>query len=143
MGSDARVPRFLEAAFLAVFATSLASGVLSGSIPTGTISALVALGWWLAEAVALAVSTLGAYALIPLGLEYVGAGTPASSYHQTLGTLFLGVDQNAAAIHMLFFCLGAIMRYYLMFQSRVVPRALSLWGLVAVFPMLVAMLLIL
>jgi hypothetical protein len=110
----------------------LASGVLSGSILTGSISesvgsivlasllyvvlrdqnrvvALVALGWWLAEAVILAVSTLGVYALIPLSLQYVQAGTPASSYYQTLGTLFLGVDQNAYAIHMLFFCLGALL----------------------------------
>ena len=65
------------------------------------------------------------HALIPLGLEYIQAETPASSYYQTLGTLFLGVDQNAAAIHMLFFCLGAILWYYLLFRSRDVPRALS------------------
>jgi hypothetical protein len=33
---------------------------------------------------------------------------------------------------MLFFCLGALLWYYLLFQSRIVPRVLSLWGLVAV-----------
>jgi len=38
------------------------------------IIALVALGWWLAEAITLAVSKIGAYALIPLSLEYVKAG---------------------------------------------------------------------
>jgi len=48
------------------------------------ITALVALGWWLAEAITLAVSKIGAFALIPLSLEYVKAGAPDSSYFQTL-----------------------------------------------------------
>ena len=184
---DGRVPRYLGAAFLAVFVTSLVSGVLSGSVLVGSISevladisdsvaqmrastvlqlltsvgivvlasllyavlrdqnrivALVALGWWLAETVVLALSTLGTYALTPLSLEYVKAGTPASSYYQTLGTLFLALDQNAYAIHMLFFCLGAVLWYYLLFRSRVVPRALSVWGLLAVSLVLVNTLLI-
>jgi hypothetical protein len=30
------------------------------------------------------------------------------------------------------FCLGAILFYYLFYKSRVVPRVLSLWGLIAV-----------
>jgi hypothetical protein len=38
---------------------------------------------------------------------------------------------------MLAFCLGGILFYYLLDKSRVVPRALSLWGLIAVFPMLI------
>jgi hypothetical protein len=187
MESDARVPRYLGAAFLVVFATSLASGVLSGPILTGPIPAilanisnhltqmrasnvlqlltsigivvlasllyvvlkdqsrivaLVALGWWLGEAVMLAVSTLGVYSLVSLSLEYVKAGTPASSYYQTLGTLCLGIEQNAYSIHVLFFCLGAVLWYYLFFQSRVVPRWLSLWGLLSVSLLLVNMLLI-
>jgi len=48
------------------------------------IIALVALGWWLAEAITLAVSKLGAFALIPLSQEFVEAGAPASSSYQTL-----------------------------------------------------------
>jgi len=37
-GSDARTPRYLGAAFVFQFATSLAEGVLSGSILAGGIS---------------------------------------------------------------------------------------------------------
>jgi hypothetical protein len=33
---------------------------------------------------------------------------------------------------MLFFCLGGILWYYLFYASGYLPRALSLWGLVAV-----------
>ena len=44
--------------------------------------ALVALGLWLVEAATLAVSQIGAFALIHLSLEYVTAGAPESSYFQ-------------------------------------------------------------
>jgi len=93
--------------------------------------ALVALGLWMAEAVMLAVKTLGLYALVALSVGYVDAGSPASSY-ETLGSLSLGVSQHAGDIGMLFFCLGALLWYPLLFQSRIVPRLLSLWGMVAV-----------
>jgi hypothetical protein len=93
----------------------------------------VALGWWLAEATTLAVSKIGAFALIPLSLEYDKAGAPDSSYFQTLGDFFYyGFDRQGWAIHMLFFCLGGILWYYLFYRSRYIPRALSIWGVVAV-----------
>jgi len=97
------------------------------------IIALVALGWWLAEAITLAVSKIGAFALIPLSLEYVKAGAPDSSYFQTLGDFFYyGFDRQGWAIHMLFFGLGGILWYYLFYRSKYIPRVLSVWGVVAV-----------
>jgi hypothetical protein len=97
------------------------------------IIALVALGWWLAEAITLAVSKIGAFALIPLSLEYVKAGAPDSSYFQTLGDFFYyGFDRQGWAIHMLFFGLGGILWYYLFYRSKYIPRVLSVWGLAAV-----------
>lgn len=97
------------------------------------IIALVALGWWLAEAITLAVSKIGAFALIPLSLEYVKAGAPDPSYFQTLGNfLYHGVDRQGWAIHMLFFCLGGILWYSLFYKSRYIPRAYALWGVVSV-----------
>jgi hypothetical protein len=99
----------------------------------GKIIARVALGWWLAEAIILAVSKIGAYALIPLSQEFVEAGTPASSHFQALGDFFYyGFDRQGWAIHMLFFCLGGILWYYLFYRSKYIPRALSIWGVAAV-----------
>ena len=97
------------------------------------IIALVALACFLAEAITLAVSKIGAYALIPLSQEFVGAGAPEPSYLQTLADfLYHGVDRQGYDIHMLFFCLGGILWYYLLHTSRTVPPALSLWGLAAI-----------
>jgi multidrug transporter EmrE-like cation transporter len=65
------------------------------------IIALVALGCFLAEAITLAVSKIGAYALIPLSQEFVEAGAPEPSYLQTLGDfLYYGVDRRGYDIHM-------------------------------------------
>ena len=97
------------------------------------IIALVALGSFLAEAITLAVSKLGAYALIPLSQKFVEAGAPEPSYFQTLGDfLYHGVDRQGYDIHMLFFCLGGILWYYLFYVSRCIPRALSVWGLAGI-----------
>ena len=98
----------------------------------------------MAEAIILAVSKIGAFALIPLSQEYVEAGTPASSYFQTLGDfLYYGVDRQGWAIHMLFFSLGGILWYYLFFKSRYIPRVLSAWGVAAVSVVLINVLFVL
>lgn len=89
----------------------------------------------------LAVSTLGVYALLGLSVYYVKAGTAASDA-ESLGSAFLGLYQHATDIDMLFFCLGAFVWYYLLFRSKVVPRAMSTWGLLAVVPVLVGTLLL-
>lgn len=97
------------------------------------IISLVALGCFLAEAITLAVSKIGSFALIPLSQEFVSAGAPEASTYQTLGRfLYSGIDRQGYDIHMWFFCLGGILWYYLLYISGYVPAALSLWGLLAV-----------
>ena len=181
--SDARTPRYLWAAFVFQFATSLAAGLLSTSILAGSITevlpntsnnlgqmrtfivlelltsvgimvmtsllyvvlrdqnravALVAMGLWMAEAVMLAVKSLGLYGLVAVSAGYVDAGTPTAFSYETVGSAALGVSRHAADIGMLFFCLGGLLWYSLLFQSRIVPRLLALWGLVTVPLVLVA-----
>jgi hypothetical protein len=108
------------------------------------IIALAALGFFLAEAITLAVSKIGALALIPLSREFVAAGAPEASPFQTLADfLFHGVDRRGYDIHMLFFCLGGILWYYLLVSSRAIPLALSVWGLAAVGLLTIPVLLVL
>ena len=39
---------------------------------------------------------------------------------------------------MMGFCIGGILFYYLLDKARIVPRVLSLWGLISAIPLLVA-----
>jgi hypothetical protein len=99
--------------------------------------ALVALGFYILEAVLLAASRIAAFSLLRISQEYVTAGYP--TYLQTLGSLaFESMDFVGSTLHILAFCLGGILFYYLLFKSGIVPRVLSLWGLITVFPMLIA-----
>lgn len=97
--------------------------------------ALVALGFYLLEAALLAASRLEAFSLLRISQEYA---TTANPVYLTLGSLAYGsMDFVGNTLHMLAFCFGGILFYYLLYTSGVIPRVLSLWGLVAVLPMLV------
>ena len=94
-----------------------------------TIIALVALVLYLVEAAILAASRIEAFSLLRISQESVIAGHPA--YLQTLGNLFYESADFGDWLHILPFALGAILFYYLFFKSRYIPRALSLFGLIA------------
>ena len=96
------------------------------------IIALVALGCFLLAAISLVVGKIGANALIPLGRDFVEAGAPNPSYFQTLGDfLYNGVDKRGTELYALFIALGYLLTTYLLFISRSIPRAISIFGLVA------------
>jgi hypothetical protein len=102
--------------------------------------ALVGLGFYILEASLLAASRAQAFSLMGISQEYATAGHPA--YLETLANLALeSMDFVGFTLHVLAFCLGAILFYYLLYKSDVVPRALSLWGLVTIVPVLIATLL--
>ncbi|MGC1378822.1 MAG: DUF4386 domain-containing protein [Anaerolineales bacterium] len=97
--------------------------------------ALTGLGFYILEAALLAVSRAEAFSLLRISQEYAAAASPAL---QAMGQVALeSMDFVGSTLHMLAFCLGGILFYILLYQSGVVPRALSLWGLIATFPMLV------
>jgi hypothetical protein len=98
--------------------------------------ALTALGFYLLEVALLAVSRIEAFSLLRISQEYVTTGK--SAYLLTLGKIaYESMDFVGNTLHMLAFCLGAILFYFLLYKSRVVPQWMSLWGLIAVFPMLI------
>ncbi len=68
--------------------------------------------------------------LIVLSQEYVKAGTPAVSYFQTVGVLLQEAGVWFGHILSMVFSIGALMIYYLFYQSKLIPRWLSLWGLI-------------
>jgi hypothetical protein len=97
--------------------------------------ALTGLGFYILEAVLLAVSRMDAFSLLRISQEYVAAGNPA--YLQMIGNLAFESTNFGYTLLMLAFCPGGILFYYLLYKSDIVPRVLSLWGLITVFPCLV------
>jgi len=92
--------------------------------------ALVALGCFLFETALGAARIAAAFPLLRISQEYVTAGQPG--YLETIGNLALGSMDFGLTLLMLPSCLGLILFYYLMYRSEIVPRLLSLWGLIAI-----------
>ena len=71
--------------------------------------------------------------LLALSQEFVKAGAPASSYFQTADVLInTGINWLRDAAMLLAFGIGALMYYIVFYQYRLVPRWLSVWGLVGI-----------
>lgn len=68
--------------------------------------------------------------LLTVSQEYVKAGTADASQFQTLGTMVLKASDQIGSILDIVFSLGALMIYYLFYQSKLIPGWLSVWGLV-------------
>lgn len=74
--------------------------------------------------------------LLPLFLilshEFVQAGTPDASYFQTLGELLKsGRDLVNHVALILALGVGDLLLFFILYQSRLVPRWLSVWGFLA------------
>lgn len=69
--------------------------------------------------------------LVLLGQKFVSAGAPAASYFQTLGALLLEGEASLSAILEIVFPIGALMLYYSLYRSKLIPRWISGWGFIA------------
>jgi hypothetical protein len=95
--------------------------------------ALGSVSFRIIEGVFYIVGALGLLSLVSLSQEYVKAGAPAASDFQILGTLIqAGSHWASFGFAVISFCLGALMYYYVFFQSKLIPQWLSGWGLIAI-----------
>jgi len=69
--------------------------------------------------------------LIILSRENANAVVSDASYYKNTGTLLLEGIDGIAAVQAIIFSLGALMLYYVFYKSRLIPRWLSGWGVVA------------
>jgi len=181
MKSGTSTTRWLGAAFVAQFVTSLAAGILSIKLlaagPAGALAAttgniavirgtamlevftavgvlalatllhaivgddnrplaLVASGLWIAEAILYVVGALGLYGLVELASGASAAAGGASL--AGAGALAFSIHQSAYTAAMLFFCIGALLWYSLLYRTEVVPRWLAGWGFLSTLPLLVS-----
>ncbi len=106
----------------------------------GEIFALIALGCFVLEVALGAVNKIPAFALLRISQVYVAKGRPEDL--KTLGTLALDSMNFGSGLLMLPCCIGLILFYYLFYKSHVIPRVLSVWGLISVAMVLVATVLV-
>jgi hypothetical protein len=83
------------------------------------------------EGVLFLVAILAILTLWTLSQEFVKAGAPDASYLQAAGELLLAVRYWAYnVLWPITLSLGALMFYYLLYQSKLIPRWLSVWGFI-------------
>jgi hypothetical protein len=81
---------------------------------------------------------IGWLSLPLIGQEYSQAGAADAPYFQSLGDLLLEAHDQTGHVLSIVFILGALMFYSMLYQSRIVPRWLSGWGLLAAIPYFVS-----
>ena len=84
------------------------------------------------------VTVVGLMSLVTLGQQFTTATAADRTSLQAIGNMLVSVRDNAGLLAVFAFCLGAFMYYYLFFQSRLIPRWLSGFGIVAIILMMAA-----
>jgi len=78
-------------------------------------------------------SALGFLAMIALGNEYVATGSDSAAL-VSLGNVLYRFQGRLAAVGPIFFLVGASCLYISFYRTRLIPRWLSVWGLIGVVP---------
>jgi hypothetical protein len=92
--------------------------------------ALGYVGFRLTEAILIIVAAVSLISLFTLSQEYV-SGTLDVSYYQPLSSILLALQDWSFEIGTLIFLgLGGLALNYLLYELKIVPRFLSIWGLI-------------
>ena len=103
--------------------------------------ALTAVVFRTIEAVFYTISAAGSLSLIVLGQEYLKAGSPSGSYFQVLGNFVQTIcDASGFVFAVIAFSFGGIAYYFIFYQTKLIPRWLSVWGIISCILLLVAVL---
>jgi hypothetical protein len=79
------------------------------------------------------VSVLGLLTLVSLGNEYVAAGDNSIAL-QAMGNVFYEFQSFLGPVGTIMFLIGATCLYISFYRTRLIPRWLSIWGLIGVVP---------
>ncbi len=81
------------------------------------------------------ISTLGIMTLLVLGNEYVATGADSAAL-QSMGNVLYQFLDLKAPLGTIVFLIGATCLYISFFRTRLIPRWLTIWGLIGVVPYL-------
>jgi len=99
--------------------------------------ALGFIGFRVVEFVMQTLADVRALSLVTISEEFVSASAAEASSFQTLGTLLLADRYWAFQMISITFVLGALLFYIMLYQSRLVPRFISIWGFLGAIIVLV------
>ncbi len=97
------------------------TGLALGSVIFRTLEA----GFYLVGVVSL-------LSLLTLSQQFRTAGAADRTVLQAIGNLLVSLHNHAGLVAVFAFCVGALMYYSLLYQSRLIPRWLSGFGIVAI-----------
>jgi hypothetical protein len=129
---------YLISAFTSVGIAVSLYPVLKGS---NTGFALGSVVFRTVEAVFYIVSVVGLLSLLTLSQQFADAVAADRASLQAISNVLVSIQDHASLVAVFAFSLGAFMYYYLFFKSRLIPRWLSGWGIVAIILMSAACLL--
>lgn len=89
------------------------------------------------EAVMYLIAVVGLLSVLTLSQQPVTADTGRVSL-SALGSLLLSLREHASLVGVFAFCLGALLYYMALYRSRLIPRWLSVWGILAIVFMTMA-----
>jgi len=105
----------------------------------GQSLALGAMGFRLIEGALQVLGAILLVGLLALSREFVKAGAPPDSFFQSAGAAIRMVRDWASQGSAVFpWCIGAYIYYAIFFRTRLVPRWLSVWGLIGLTLFLVS-----
>jgi hypothetical protein len=111
-----------------------ASGIAISLYPVlkkfNPVLALGAVGFRISEGVIRFVSVCALLLIITLSQLFIKAGTPNASYYQTIGELLVAGRDWLGVGQLLAFSFGCSLYYIIFSVTNLVPRWISVWGLV-------------
>jgi len=118
--------------WLTTVAGDAAHGILMFPVlkPHSERGAVGYLGARLIDATFIAVMALLILIQIPVGIEYLNAGSSDTSYLQALSTVLIAANLYAYEFAMITVGVAGLILSFLFYRTQLVPRFLAVWGLI-------------
>ncbi len=94
------------------------------------------------EAVLFILIEINKLSLINVSQQYLNSGVTDATYFQNTGTFIQSWNDWTFTFYLVLFTVGGLMLYSVLYSSRLVPRFISVWGLIAAALLLVGSLLV-
>jgi hypothetical protein len=106
--------------------------------PHGETLALGVIGFRVMEGTLQLISAISLAALLALSQEFVKAGSPTDSFFQPAGAAITTLKEwMGNGLYLFPWCIGAAIYYTIFYRTKLLPRWLSVWGLLGLLLMLI------